>query len=382
MMEFIDYTTLKMVWWLLVGILWLGFAMTEGFDMGVGMLLPFVGKTDEERRVAINAVAPHWDGNQVWLILAAGAIFAAWPIVYATTFSGFYLALMLMLFSLFFRPVGFDYRSKLENKKWRSTWDWGLFISGIVPPLILGVAFGNLFLGVPFHYDDYLRSFYDGNFFGLLHPFAVLSGLLAISMFVMHGGAYLMMRCGDEVYNRTRTYTQFAAIAVIALFAIEGLWLWTSIDGYALTSEINTGAPANPLGKTVEIFEGAWLTNYTEYPLTMIAPIVGFVAAFGAFLSARARKAGIAFAMTTMSMFGIILTGAFSLFPFILPSSVNPSHSLTIWDAASSELTLSIMLFATLLFVPIILIYTVWCYVKLWGKYSVEDIRAKQHSLY
>ncbi|WP_299880182.1 cytochrome d ubiquinol oxidase subunit II [uncultured Cocleimonas sp.] len=381
-MEFIDYTTLKMVWWLLVGILWLGFAMTEGFDMGVGMLLPFVGKTDEERRVAINAVAPHWDGNQVWLILAAGAIFAAWPIVYATTFSGFYLALMLMLFSLFFRPVGFDYRSKLENKKWRSTWDWGLFISGIVPPLILGVAFGNLFLGVPFHYDDYLRSFYDGNFFRLLHPFAVLSGLLAISMFVMHGGAYLMMRCGDEVYKRTRTYTQFAAIAVIAIFAIEGLWLWTSIDGYAITSKINTAAPANPLGKTVEIFEGAWLTNYKDYPFTIFAPIVGFAAAFGAFIFVRARKAGVAFAMTTLSMFGIILTGAFSLFPFILPSSVNPNHSLTIWDAASSELTLSIMLIATLLFVPIILIYTVWCYVKLWGKYSVEDIRAKQHSLY
>ena len=381
-MEFIDYTTLKMVWWLLVGILWLGFAMTEGFDMGVGMLLPFVGRTDEERRVAINAVAPHWDGNQVWLILAAGAIFAAWPIVYATTFSGFYLALMLMLFSLFFRPVGFDYRSKLENKQWRSTWDWGLFISGVVPPLILGVAFGNLFLGVPFYYDDYLRSFYEGNFFRLLHPFAVLSGLLAISMFVMHGGAYLMMRCDDKVYQRTRTYTQFAAIAVIALFAIEGLWLWTSIDGYAITSKINTGAPANPLHKSVEIFEGAWLTNYTQYPLTKIAPIVGFAGAFGAFIFVRARKAGFAFAMTTLSMFGIILTGAFSLFPFILPSSINPNHSLTIWDAASSELTLSIMLFATVLFVPIILVYTVWCYIKLWGKYSVEDIRAKQHSLY
>ncbi len=381
-MELIDYTTLKIVWWWLVGILWLGFALTEGFDMGVGMLLPFVGKTDEERRVAINAVAPHWDGNQVWLILAAGAIFAAWPILYATTFSGFYLALMLMLFSLFFRPVGFDYRSKLENKKWRNTWDWGLFIAGIVPPLILGVAFGNLFLGVPFYYDGYLRSFYEGNFFQLLHPFAVLSGLLAISMFVMHGGAYLMMRCGDAVYERTRKYTQFAALAVIALFAIEGVWLWTSIDGYAITSQLNTAADANPLGKTVEIVKGAWLTNYQNYPLTIIAPVVGFIAAFAAFLSVRARKAGVAFAMTTLSMFGIILTGAFSLFPFILPSSANPNHSLTIWDAASSELTLSIMLLATLLFVPVILVYTVWCYVKLWGKYSVEDIRAKQHTLY
>ncbi len=381
-MEFIDYPTLKVVWWLLVGVLWLGFAMTEGFDMGVGMLLPFVGKTDEERRVAINAVAPHWDGNQVWLILAAGAIFAAWPILYATTFSGFYLALMLMLFSLFFRPVGFDYRSKLENKQWRNTWDWGLFIAGVVPPLILGVAFGNLFLGVPFHYDDYLRSFYDGNFFGLLHPFAVLSGLLAIAMFVMHGGAYLMMRSSHDVYTRTRQYTQWAALAVAAIFIIEGFWLWLAIDGYVITSAVDQAAPANPLGKTVEIVEGAWFNNYETYPLTMIAPIVGIAAALGTYLMARLNKPGAAFALTTTSMFGIILTGAFALFPFVLPSSTHPGHSLTLWDAASSELTLTIMLFATLLFVPIILIYTVWCYIKLWGTFTVEDIRANEHSLY
>jgi len=381
-MEFIDYPTLKMVWWLLVGILWLGFAMTEGFDMGVGMLLPFVGKTDEERRVAINAVAPHWDGNQVWLILAAGAIFAAWPIVYATTFSGFYLALMLMLFSLFFRPVGFDYRSKLQNKQWRSTWDWGLFIAGVIPPLILGVAFGNLFLGVPFHYDDYLRSFYEGSFIDLLHPFAVLSGLLAIAMFAMHGGAYLMMRCGGDVYARTRQYTQYAALVVLAIFVIEGIWLWFGIDGYVITSTLDPAAAPNPLKKTVEIVEGAWFNNYQLYPWTILAPIAGLAGAAAAYLFARMNKAGFAFALTTTSLFGIILTGAFALFPFILPSSTHPNHSLTIWDAASSELTLSIMLFATLLFVPIILIYTIWCYVKLWGKYSVEDIRANEHTLY
>ena len=381
-MEFIDYPTLKMVWWLLVGILWLGFAMTEGFDMGVGILLPFVGKSDEERRVAMNAVAPHWDGNQVWLILAAGAVFAAWPILYATAFSGFYLALMLMLFSLFFRPVGFDYRSKLQNKQWRSTWDWGLFIAGVVPPLILGVAFGNLFLGIPFHYDEYLRSFYDGHFFLLLHPFAILSGLLAIAMFTMHGGAYLMMRTRSDVYERARKFTQWAALAVLVIFIVEGIWLWFGIDGYVITSTIDTSAPANPLTKTVEIVEGAWFNNYSIYPLTMIAPIVGIVAALGVYLMSRAGNPGTTFALTTISMFAIILTGAFALFPFVFPSSVDPSHSLTIWDAASSELTLGIMLFATLLFIPIILIYTVWCYIKLWGAYTVEDIRANEHTLY
>ncbi|HFC91523.1 MAG TPA: cytochrome d ubiquinol oxidase subunit II, partial [Leucothrix mucor] len=143
-MEFLDYATIKFIWWALIGVLWLGFALTVGFDLGVAMLVRYVGKTDAERRVAINAVAPHWDGNQVWLILAAGAIFAVWPNVYATAFSGMYLAMMILLFALILRPPAFDYRSKLPNKKWRNAWDWVLVISGFVPSLIFGVAVGNL----------------------------------------------------------------------------------------------------------------------------------------------------------------------------------------------------------------------------------------------
>jgi cytochrome d ubiquinol oxidase subunit II len=172
----IDYYTLKLIWWLFVGVLLIGFALLGGFDLGVGTLLPFVGRTDTQRRVILNAIGPTWEGNQVWFITAGGALFAAWPMVYATAFSGFYWALLLVLFALFFRPVGFEYRSKVEDPRWRSAWDWGLFVGGSVPALVFGVAFGNLLQGVPFHFDVFLRSYYTGSFWGLLNPFALLAG--------------------------------------------------------------------------------------------------------------------------------------------------------------------------------------------------------------
>ncbi|WP_373327400.1 cytochrome d ubiquinol oxidase subunit II, partial [Cronobacter turicensis] len=172
----IDYEVLRLIWWLLVGILLIGFAVTDGFDMGVGMLTRILGRTDTERRVMINSIAPHWDGNQVWLITAGGALFAAWPLVYAAAFSGFYVAMILVLASLFFRPVGFDYRSKIEDMRWRNMWDWGVFAGSFVPPLVIGVAFGNLLQGVPFHFDKYQGMFYTGNFFQLLNPFGLLAG--------------------------------------------------------------------------------------------------------------------------------------------------------------------------------------------------------------
>ena len=165
-----DYETLKMLWWLIIGVLLIGFAITDGMDMGVAMLLRLVGKTDSERRTVINTIGPHWDGNQVWFITAGGALFAAWPMVYAAAFSGFYFAMMLVLFALFFRPLGFDYRSKVDSKRWRNNWDWGLLAGSAIPALVFGVAFGNLFLGVPFNIDNLMRVSYQGSFFGLLNP--------------------------------------------------------------------------------------------------------------------------------------------------------------------------------------------------------------------
>ena len=381
-MEFLDYATLKFIWWALIGVLWLGFALTVGFDLGVAMILRYVGKTDDERRVAINAVAPHWDGNQVWLILAAGAIFAVWPNVYATAFSGMYLAMMILLFALILRPPAFDYRSKLPNKKWRNTWDWVLVVSGTVPSLIFGVAVGNLLLGLPFQFDEYLRSTWQGGFLDLLHPFALLAGLLSIAMFLMHGSTYLMMRSNLAVYTRAKKIASFASIVVIALFAIGGIWIAFGIDGMRVTGGLEPGGVANPTLKTVELVTGAWLDNYTKYPLMMIAPIMGLLGALGVALLARAGRTTLAFLNSCISVAGIILTAGFSMFPFIMPSSLNPNHSFTVWDSTGSELAISISFWAAIIFVPIILAYTSWCYTKMWGPQTVKNIQKNDHSLY
>lgn len=378
----LDYESLKLIWWVLVGVLFIGFALTDGFDMGVGALLRVVGKTDEERRVAINAIAPHWDGNQVWLILAAGAIFAAWPITFGAAFSSFYWAMVLTLFSLFFRPVGFDYRSKLENHTWRNMWDWGLVIAGIVPPLVIGVAFGNLLLGVPFSFDEYMRLTSRGSFFALFHPFAILAGLVSLLMFMMQGATYLMLRTDEMVYQRSQKLAGLTALGVIATFALAGLWLWLGVKGYAITEMPPKDALPNPLKKVVVPMDGAWLANYKTYPLAIIAPVLGLLGALSVWAMAKAGRAGLAFTFSSLSLVGIILTAGVSLFPFVMPSSLNPNHSLTIWDSASSHLTLNIMLWAALIFVPLILLYTLWCYRMLWGKITVAFIRSNDHTAY
>ncbi|MBK8455119.1 MAG: cytochrome d ubiquinol oxidase subunit II [Thiofilum sp.] len=377
-----DYETFKVIWWVLVGVLFIGFALTDGFDMGVGALLRYVGYTDDERRVAINTIAPHWDGNQVWLILAAGAIFAAWPITFGVSFSFFYLAMVLTLFALFFRPVGFDYRSKIEDTRWRNLWDWGLVIAGVVPPFVFGVAFGNLLLGVPFEFDEFMRSSNHGSFFGLFHPFAIIAGLLSLAMFTLHGATYLMLRTEGGVYERSRYAAQYLALAVFALFALAGIWVWLGMDGYVITQMPPTDALPNPLNKTVAVGTSAWLTNYQTYPWALLAPVAGLLGALGAYYFTSKHYVVLAFLNSALTLIGVIVTAGISLFPFIMPSSLNPSHSLTIWDSASSHLTLAIMFWSAMIFVPLIIIYTLWCYRALWGKITVAFIRKNDHSVY
>lgn len=370
-----DYEIFKMIWWLFVGVLLIGFAITDGMDMGVGNLLPFLGRTDDERRVMINTVGPHWDGNQVWLITAGGAIFAAWPAVYAAAFSGFYFAMILVLFALFFRPVGFDYRSKLGDARWRNAWDWGLFAGGAIPSLVFGVAFGNLILGVPFYLDEFLRPYYTGSFFALLNPFALLAGVVSFSMLTMHGAIWIQMRTSGEISERSKSWITGAGLAAMIAFALAGVWLVFGIDGYKIMQQPELGALPNPLAKTVEITAGAWLTNYQTYPLTMLFPALGFVGVTVAILFSRINKPGWGFFSSSVGITGIIMTAGATIFPFVMPSSTNPSHSFTIWDASSSHLTLSVMFWATVIFLPIVLSYTVWNYYKMWGKLSVDDIK-------
>jgi cytochrome d ubiquinol oxidase subunit II len=270
-----DYETLKLLWWVIIGVLLIGFAITDGMDMGVAMLIKLVGKTDSERRVVINTVGPHWDGNQVWFITAGGALFAAWPMVYAAAFSGFYFAMMLVLFALFFRPLGFDYRSKIDSPRWRNNWDWGLFAGSAIPALVFGVAFGNLFLGVPFSIDEYLRTSYQGSFFALLNPFALLAGLISVTMLLAHGGMWLQLRTDSDVARRSAQYGRYALLAFIVLFAVAGIWI-ANLDGYQIISMGDTQGFANPLDKTVTTSAGAWLNNYQQMPLTMLFPAVAF----------------------------------------------------------------------------------------------------------
>lgn len=380
--QLVDYDTLKLIWWVLLGVLLIGFAVSDGFDMGVTALLPFVARTDTERRVAINTVGPVWEGNQVWFILGGGAIFAAWPLLYAVSFSGFYLAMFVVLASLIFRPVAFKYRSKRPDPRWREAWDWALFTAGVVPPLIFGVAVGNVLQGVPFRLTEEMRMVYEGTFFGLLNPFALLCGLLSLAMLVMHGGAWLGLKASGNVAERGRRYGSYAAVAAIVLFAAAGLTLWAAVAGYRITSPMDPHMPSNPLIKTV-VREGAgWFSNYASYPWIVLAPVLGFVGAAAAFVGLQQGREVATFVASKLAVVGIIATVGLSMFPFILPSSADPRSSLTVWDSASSHSTLFNMLVVTLVFLPIVMAYTAWVYHVLWGKVDEATIQHEDETLY
>ncbi|HSN41616.1 MAG TPA: cytochrome d ubiquinol oxidase subunit II [Burkholderiales bacterium] len=377
-----DYETLKIIWWLFIGVLLIGFAVTDGFDMGVGALLPFLGRTDEERRIIINSIGATWEGNQVWFITAGGATFAAWPLVYATAFSGFYWALLLVLFALFFRPVGFDYRSKVDDPRWRNAWDWGLFVGGAVPALVFGVAFGNLLLGVPFHYDRDMQVYYTGSFLALLNPFGLLAGVVSLAMLVMHGAAYLQLRSEGEIHARAKTAVRIAAAVMMTAFALAGVWLAVGVDGYRIVSMPPADTAFAPLAKAVEKAAGAWLANYNAHPWMMVAPILGFAGATIAIVFSTADRPLAAFVASALSVAGVILTAGFSLFPFVMPSSSNPASSLTVWDAVSSHRTLQVMFWVVVLFLPVVLAYTSWVYRVLRGKITAKTIRENPHTTY
>ena len=375
-MEFLDYEMLRLIWWGLLGVLLIGFALTDGFDLGVAALLPFAAKTDEERRIVINSIAPTWEGNQVWFILGGGAIFAAWPFVYAVSFSGFYLAMFLVLAALILRPVGFKYRSKRPDPKWRSRWDWALFVGGFVPALVFGVAVGNVLAGAPFRLDGDLRSFYEGSLLGLFTPFTVICGLLSVAMLVLHGAAFLTTKTGPgPVQDRARRFGAVAAPLAITLFAVGGAYVAFGNMGYALASPVDPMGPSNPVRETTVVAAGAWLANYGRYPWMMIAPILGFAGAALGWIGIVRRHEAIAFAGSSLSALGIISTVGLSMFPFILPSSIDPHSSLTVWNASSRERTLFIMLVVTVVLLPIVLAYTAWAFKVMWGRVTPEQIK-------
>jgi cytochrome d ubiquinol oxidase subunit II len=369
-----DYATLRILWWLILGALLIGFAVTDGFDLGIGATFRFVGRSDEERRALLESIEPVWDGNQVWFILAGGATFAAWPLLYAAAFSGLYLAMFLLLLALILRPVGFMYRNKLSAPRWRNAWDWALTLGGALPPLLFGVAFGNLFLGLPFHFDTLQRPVFTGGFFGLLQPFALLVGVVSLAMLIMHGAAYVVLKVGEPMATRAAQLGRAAAMLYAVAFLTAGVWVAYGIDGQVIT-EVNTAVPISPLAKHVALVPGGWFTPYRERSFFWLIPAVALCGAAATWALLGARHAGAAFIASGVSLAATILTGGVALFPFLMPSSTHPDQGLTIWDAASSAHTLFIMLLVVIVLLPVVLAYTAWVYRVLKGQITLEQIR-------
>jgi cytochrome bd ubiquinol oxidase subunit II len=373
------YAVFQIIWWLLLGVLLSGLAVMVGMDMGVGTILRYVGRTDLERRVALNIIGPHWEGNQVWFVLGGGAVFAAFPLIYATAFSGFYVVMMLLLWSMIMRPLGFEYRSKLPSVAWRNTWDWALFISGLVPMVVFGAAFGNLFEGVPFQFSWNLTSTYTGSFLDLFNPFAILCGLLSASLSVFMGSVTVMNGAEGAIYDRARSVARIASVLAIVLFAVGGFWVH-GMQGYALTSSPGAGVAQTPLQQDVALTDGAWFTNFRAHGLLWLLPVLGFAGMLLGLLSAIARRSHLAWWLGAVAWIGVIGTAGVALFPFLLPSSSVPAQSLTVWNSSSSQLTLTWMVGFAVVFVPLILWYTSWAFYVMRGKVKAEQVAADEHA--
>ncbi len=320
---------LNTLWFILIAVLFIGYFFLEGFDYGVGMLVPFLGKSDQERRVIINSVGTFWDGNEVWLLTAGGAMFAAFPNWYATLFSGFYLALILMLLGLIVRGVAFEFRSKDENPKWRNFWDWMLAIGSFIPALLWGVAMTNIWVGVPI--DQNMN--YVGGFFNLLNPFALLGGLGTLFIFLLHGALFLSLKTEGEVEEKAKALSAKLWIPTAIVFVLFIIFGYLKTDLF-LKLGLNPG----------------------------IVPIFTILALIFTYVFIKNGKMGWAFVMNGLTIVLTTVTIFMSMFPNVLPSSLNTEWSLTIYNASSSPYTLKIMSIVALIFVPIVLAYQAWTY--------------------
>lgn len=374
------YFVLQVIWWLLLGVLLMGLGVMVGMDMGVGTLLRYVGRTDAERRVALNIIGPHWDGNQVWFILGGGAIFAAWPLVYATAFSGFYIVMLVLLWSMIIRPLGFEYRSKLTSPTWRNVWDWSLLVSGLVPMVIYGAAVGNVLQGVPFHFDWRMTSYYTGSFLELLNPFAVLCGVVSVSLSIYMGGAILMNGSVGDIAKRARKASLLGGTVALVLFTLCGVWV-ANMDGFRIVASPEPGIAQIPLHQTVEVVAGGLLTNFRQYPALWVVPALAYIGLIAGMLALRAQRPATGWWLGAMAWVGVLGTAGAAMFPFIMPSSTNPSHSLTVWNSGASSLTMSWMLGFTVIFMPLIIAYTSWAFWVMRGKVTTKNVENSEHAL-
>ncbi|MDR3572947.1 MAG: cytochrome d ubiquinol oxidase subunit II [Anaerolineaceae bacterium] len=320
---------LNTLWFILIAILYIGYFILEGFDLGVGILLPFLGKNDIQRRVIINSIGPHWDGNEVWLITAGGATFAAFPIWYATLFSGFYLPLFLMLLALIVRGVAFEFRSKDDNPHWRSLWDWAIFGGSLLPSILWGVAFANFVRGVPI--DSGLN--YAGGFWNLLNPYALLGGLVTLSGFLLQGSVFLSLKTSGEISERSRQAAMrlwLPTLVILVAFTVSSYFVTD------ILSKLGVNPGPIPIGGVLALLVTGWFI--------------------------REKRTGWAFILTSAAILLSVTTIFMDLFPRVMISSLNPGWSLTIYNSSSSPHTLQIMSIVALIFVPIVLAYQAWSY--------------------
>lgn len=374
-----DYETLKVIWWGLVLFLLVGFVVMDGFDLGVGMLLPVVGKTDGERRVLLNSVGPVWEGNQVWLIAGAGTLFAAWPLVYAAAFSALYVPFMFLLFGLFLRPVGFDYRSKLPDPVWRRWWDRALVVGGLLPTLVFGATLGLVLQGLPFRFDAALRIHYGA--FAFHWPLLLTAMGTALALLLLHGASFLQCKTQGAIAARSARLALWLGPLASALFALGGVWLG-EMAGYRITAIGDLNGALTPLMKEVVAVPAGWLGNFVAHPVLWAVPVLGLLLPLVCALASRLGKSGLALVASGGACAAMMLTVAIALFPFVLPSSLDPASSLTLWDSTSSERTLLIMLGIVGVLMPVNIGYTLWVYRVVRGRVSAEQVRQHGHSLY
>lgn len=320
---------LNTLWFILIAVLYTGFFILEGFDFGVGIVLPFLGKNDLQRRSIINTIGPHWDGNEVWLITAGGATFAAFPNWYATLFSGFYLPLFLVLIGLIVRGVAFEFRGKDDNPRWRNLWDWCIFAGSLIPTILLPVAFSNLVRGIPID----ANMLYVGGFFNLLNPYALLTALVVTLLVLLHGASFLSNKTSGELEQKSKDLARWLWLLVILMLAI---FLVTSFIVTDVRSRLNA--------------------------LIILFPVLGVLAMLAAGYFIRKEKYGSVFLFTCLTVAFLVLTIFSFLYPRLIVSSLNPDWSLTIQNASSSTHTLRLMTIVTLIFLPIVLLYQAWSY--------------------
>ena len=375
-----DYETLRVIWWLLMGIVLIGFAVMDGFDLGAGAFVRVLAHDDDERRSLIETFEPFWEGNQVWLVLGGGAVFAAWPYLYAAAFSGFYFAILMVLLALIVRPVALSSRNKVDDVRWRAVWDGFLTFAGIVPALLFGVAIGNLFLGVPLRFDDTMRIAYEGGLIGLLRPFALLVGLVSLTMILMHGATYLALKADAVIAQRAQRALRILSPLYALLYIAAGAWLAFGVTGFRLGGNAITDGPSNPLLKQASI-GGSWIVNGPLGRWACVAAAIAIVAALITPLLARRGDHAMSFVTSSTAIAGTVLSAGFALFPFLMPSSLDPRSSLTVWDASSSFQTLGLMLVVTAILLPIVLVYTAWVFRVMRGRVSLDHLR-KTHRMY